>query len=214
VQAYRQALADRALPDPIDADADLAYLEEHGPAAVERARAGLERVATLVRAMTEFGQPAQRDKAWTDLNRAIETTLTVTAAEYDRIADLELELGELPVIMCHPGELNQVFLHLIINAAHAIDEARTPPARGTIRIKTWSEPGAVLISVHDNGGGIPEAIQSRVFDPFFTTKAVGRGIGQGLAIARSIVVDRHGGTLTFETAVGRGSTFLVRLPRS
>ena len=214
VQAYRKAVVEGARTDPIDAGADLAYLEEHAPAALERARAGLDRVATLVRAMTEFGQPAGCDKAWTDLNRAIETTLTVTAAEYERVADVDLALGELPLVACHAAELNQVFLQLIVNAAHAIAASRTPPARGRIAIRTWSEPDAVIISVGDNGCGIPAAIQPRIFDPFFTTKPVGRGAGQGLAVARSIVVDRHGGTLTFETAPGRGSTFLVRLPRS
>ena len=214
VHGYRKVLADRGVPDPIDAEADLAYLGEHGPAAVERAHTGLERVASLVRAMKEFGQPGQRERTWADLNRAIEITLTVTSAEHNRVADLELALGELPQVSCHIGEISQVFLHLIVNAAHAIDDARTPPARGTITIKTWREPDAVLISIADTGVGIPEAIQGRIFDPFFTTKAVGRGSGQGLAIARSIVVDRHGGTLTFETAVGCGSTFLVRLPHA
>jgi signal transduction histidine kinase len=213
VAAYRGALSEGKLPDPIDAAADLAYLDEHAPAALARARAGLDRVATVVRAMKDFGQPAQHDKAWCDLNRALETTLTVATAAYRHVADIELELGELPVVACHVAELNQVFLHLIVNAAYAIGEARVAPARGTIWIKTWTEPSHVLISIADDGTGIPEAIQSRVFDPFFTTKPVGAGTGQGLAIARSIVVDRHAGTLTFETAVGRGSTFVVRLPR-
>jgi len=213
VQIYRKALAERSVADPVNADTDLAFLAEHAPAAVARARAGLERIAQLVRAMKEFGQPAQRDKTWGNINRAIETTLTVTTSEYNKVADVELTLGELPEVTCHIAELNQVFLHLVINAAHAIAEAH-PGERGQITIKTWSEPDAVVISIADNGTGIADDIAPRVFDPFFTTKPVGRGTGQGLAIARSIVVDRHGGALTFETALGRGTTFLVRLPRS
>jgi two-component system NtrC family sensor kinase len=213
VQLYRKASSTGATPDPVGADADLAYLEEHAPAAVDRARRGLDRVATLVRAMKEFGQPAQTEKAGCDLNRAIQTTLLVTTAEYKNVADVELELGEIPVVAAHVAELNQVFLHLIVNAAHAIAAAGVAAARGVIKIKTWSAPESVFVSIADTGTGIPDAIQARVFDPFFTTKAVGHGAGQGLAISRSIVVDRHAGSLTFETTIGRGSTFLIRLPR-
>jgi signal transduction histidine kinase len=129
------------------------------------------------------------------------------------VADIELDLGDVPEVECHIAELNQVFLQLIINAAHAIAEVHVSPARGAIRIRSWCDDEAVFVSVSDNGSGIPEPIRTRVFEPFFTTKPVGRGTGQGLAIARSIVVDRHGGSLTFETTTGRGTTFLVRLPR-
>jgi signal transduction histidine kinase len=121
-------------------------------------------------------------------------------------------LGDVPAVPCHISEISQVFLQLIVNAAHAIAGAHTPPARGAIRIRTWCEPGAVLISVADNGTGIAEDIRDRIFDPFFTTKPVGGGAGHGLALARSIVVDRHAGALSFETTPGRGTTFLVRLP--
>jgi two-component system, NtrC family, sensor kinase len=192
---------------------DLAYLEQHVPAAIDRALSGLERIARLVRSMKEFGQPALAGKSCADLNRAITTTLAVAKSEYHDVADIELALGELPEVVCHITEMNQVFLQLIINAAHAIGELHHPPARGAIQIRTWCDESAALISVADNGCGIVEEVRPRIFDPFFTTKPVGRGTGQGLSIARSIVVDRHGGTLTFESEVGRGSRFLVRLPR-
>jgi signal transduction histidine kinase len=116
-------------------------------------------------------------------------------------------------VSCHVAELNQVFLQLIVNAAHAIGEAHVPPAKGKIEIRTWCDAASVFVSVADNGVGIPDHIRPRIFDPFFTTKTIGRGTGQGLSIARSIVVDRHGGSLTFDTALGRGTSFLVSIPR-
>jgi signal transduction histidine kinase len=213
VQTYRQALYDGAGYIAFEDNRDLTYLEQNVPLAVDRALKGLDRVATLVKAMQEFGQPARRDKACADLGRAISTTLTVASSEYKDVADIELELGDIPELSCHIAELNHVFLHLIVNAAHAIAEACTPPARGTIRIRTWADDACVFVSVADDGTGIADAIRGRIFDPLFTTKPVGRGSGQGLAIARSIVVDHHGGSLTFETTAGRGTTFLVRLPR-
>ncbi|HEY0477454.1 MAG TPA: ATP-binding protein [Kofleriaceae bacterium] len=213
VGTYRQALRDRVQHLSLDDDPELAYLESNVPDAVDRAQDGLERVASLVRAMKEFGQPAASAKSLADLNRAVTTTLTITRSAYKDVADIELELGDVQEVPCHLAELNQVFLQLIVNAAHAIAETHVVPARGTIRIRTWCDDGAAYVAVADNGSGIPEAIRPRIFDPFFTTKPVGRGTGQGLSIARSIVVDRHAGTLSFETTVGRGSTFLVRLPR-
>jgi two-component system NtrC family sensor kinase len=212
LETAQRALAAGGQVDPIAGDADLRYLAEHVPAAASRARTGLDRIARLVAAMKEFGQPAQADKADADVNRALETTLTVTCAEHHKVADVVLALEPIAPLACYLPELNQAFLQLIVNAAHAIADAGD--ARGTITVKTWDGPDAVGISIADTGVGIPAAIQPRIFDPFFTTRPVGKGTGQGLAIARSIVVDRHGGTLSFETAVGRGSTFVVRLPRS
>jgi len=126
---------------------------------------------------------------------------------------VKTELGPLPAVTCHPGEVNQVILNLIVNAAHAIgDTVRGTERRGTITIRTWVEGRSAVVAIGDTGGGIPEAIRHRVFDPFFTTKEVGRGTGQGLWIARSVVCEKHGGELTFETEAGRGTTFFIRLP--
>jgi signal transduction histidine kinase len=215
IQTYRQALYDGTRGAAMEDNADLEYLEQQVPSAIDRALSGLDRIATLVRAMKEFSGPdaAHGGKAFADVNRAIQTTLTISRSVYGNIASIELELGELPELMCRVAELNQVFLQLITNAADAIAEAHPPPEKGTIRIRTWHDANAVMISVTDDGTGIAEAIRPRVFDPFFTTKPVGKGTGQGLAIARSIVVDRHAGALTFETTPGRGTRFLVRLPR-
>jgi len=129
------------------------------------------------------------------------------------VADLDLELGDIPPVVCLLADLNQVFLNLIINAAHAIgDKNKGTDQRGKIIVRTKVEADHVVVAISDTGRGIPTEIRERIFEPFFTTKEVGRGSGQGLPISRSVVVDRHGGTLTFETEVGSGTTFFVRLP--
>jgi two-component system NtrC family sensor kinase len=177
---------------------------------------GTSRISTIVRAMKDFMHPVKREKAPADLNHALLTTLTVARSEYKYVARVETELdAELPYAVCHIGDLNQVFLNLIVNAAQAIAEvvARTHQP-GVIRVKSRLERGrdVIVVEVEDNGPGILPEVQPRVFEPFFTTKAPGKGTGQGLAIARTIVVDRHGGELDFETEPGRGTTFRVRLP--
>jgi signal transduction histidine kinase len=133
--------------------------------------------------------------------------------EYKYVADVVTELGPLPPVMCHGGEINQVILNLVINAAHAIAErnAKTDE-RGTIAVSTREDGDTAVIAIRDTGTGIAEHVRGRIFDPFFTTKAVGHGTGQGLAISRSVVVDKHHGTLTFDTELGQGTTFYIRLP--
>ena len=195
-------------------DADLPYLEENVPVSFAHAFDGIDRVSEIVRAMKDFSHPDQREKRPVDLNHALQNTLTVARNEYKYVADIETDLGELPPVICHAGEINQVFLNLIINAAHAIGEVNSgAEGRGTIRVRTVREDDdTALITIQDTGCGIPEAIGRRVFDPFFTTKKVGHGTGQGLATARSVVVDRHGGSLCFESEPGQGTTFIIRLP--
>ena len=193
--------------------ADLDFLSDQVPKALDRAADGIQRVASIVRGMKEFSHPDQKEKAPADLNRALRTTLALARNEYKLVADVDTELGEVPAITCHIGELNQVFLNIIVNAAHAIgDVVAKTGARGLIRVKTWCADGSAWVAIGDTGGGIPEAIRDKVFEPFFTTKEVGRGTGQGLAIARSVVVDKHGGSLGFDSVVGQGTTFSIRLP--
>jgi signal transduction histidine kinase len=163
--------------------------------------------------MKEFAHPDQREQAPADLNQALQSTLVIARNEYKYVAEVETDFGDLPAVTCHVGDLNQVFLNLIVNAAHAIgDVVQNSTDKGLIRITTRRDGDWAIVEVSDTGTGIPEAIRDRVFDPFFTTKEVGKGSGQGLAIARSVVVDKHGGTLTFASEVGRGTTFTIRLP--
>jgi signal transduction histidine kinase len=194
-------------------EADVDYLAEQIPRSLDRALDGLERVATIVRGMKDFGHPDQKDKAPADLNRALGATLAIARNEYKYVAEVQTEFGNLPPVVCHVGELNQVFLNIIVNAAHAIgDVVRGTDTKGLIRIRTWHEAGSVFVGITDTGGGIPEAVRDKIYDPFFTTKEVGRGTGQGLAIARNVVVEKHGGEITFETEIGKGTTFVLRLP--
>jgi two-component system NtrC family sensor kinase len=216
VGALAQASGDSGLLDRLheaEETADLAYLEANVPVAFTRSSDGISRIATIVRAMKEFAHPDQRDKSPADLNRAIQSTLTISRNEYKYVADIETELGDLPPVQCHIGDLNQVFLNLIVNAAHAIaDVVGDSGAKGVIRIRSVRDGEFVRIEISDTGSGIAPTIADRIYEPFFTTKAVGKGSGQGLAIARTIVVDKHRGTLTHDSREGAGATFTIRLP--
>jgi len=192
---------------------DISYLREKVPRAFERTLEGIARVSAIVGAMREFAHPGTKDKASVDLNHALRSVLTMSHNKYEYVADVHVDFGDLPPVPCHLGEINQVFLNLILNAAHAIgDTVRDTGKKGTISIRTRSDGEWVRISIEDNGCGIPESARDKVFDPFFTTKQVGEGTGQGLFIARSIVVDKHGGKLSFESQVGRGTRFDIELP--
>ena len=192
---------------------DCTYLLEEIPKALAQTLEGVTRVATIVRAMKEFAHPEGKEMAAADLNRALLSTLTVARNELKYVADVETELGDLPLVVCNVGDINQVFLNLLVNAAHAIAErVKGAGEKGKIHVRTVSEGDAALIAISDTGCGIPKSNMTKIFDPFFTTKEVGRGTGQGLAIARSVVVDRHKGSLTCESEVGTGTTFFIRLP--
>ena len=194
-------------------EADLPYVRENVPGAFDRCVDGLRRVATIVRSLKEFAHPSGKDMSAVDLNRAIQSTLTIARNEYKYVADLEVEFGDLPLVTCHGDEINQVVLNILVNAAHAIEDVvRGTDRRGTITIRTSHEDDSVLIAIGDTGGGIPPQILSRIFDPFFTTKEVGKGTGQGLAIARTIVRENHHGDITVDTTLGEGTVFCIRLP--
>jgi PAS domain S-box-containing protein len=196
-------------------EADIQYLDEEVPRALAQTRDGLERVATIVRAMKDFAHPDSEGTAQTktDLNRALASTITVARSEFTGIAEVHTDFGEIPQLLCYIGDLNQAFLNILVNAAHAIADAVGSSGRlGTIRVRTARDLDAIVITVTDSGTGIPEAVQAHIFEPFFTTKEVGRGTGQGLAMSRAVIVERHGGLLSFQTQPGAGTTFEIRLP--
>lgn len=208
----RQALEEaQAQYQEIDGD----YLLEEVPKAIEQTLEGLGRISTIVRSMKEFAHPGPDTKTPTDINRAIENTVTVAKNEWKYVAEVTTDLApDLPPVPCVPGELNQVFLNVIVNAAHAIGEVYKEgrEEKGQIRISTRLLDQEVEVRISDSGPGIPEAIRNRVFDPFFTTKPPGKGTGQGLAIAYRVIEDKHGGKLSLESAPGQGATFVIRLP--
>jgi two-component system, NtrC family, sensor kinase len=193
---------------------DFDYLLKEIPHAIDQSLEGLQRVSRIVRGMKEFSHPGTEEKRAVNLNRAIETTITVARHEWKYCADVVTRFDEeLPLVPCLIGEFNQVMLNLIINAAHAITAAiGEEPRKGTITIATRREGNWAQVSITDTGTGIPREIRTRIFEPFFTTKPMGKGTGQGLTLAHSVIVKRHQGQIWFETETGVGSTFFVRLP--
>ncbi len=192
---------------------DIEYLREELPPALSRVAEGLQRISEIVRSMKDFSHADQTEMSAVDLNRSIASTLVIARSEYKDVADLETDYGDLPPVMCHGGQVNQVVLNLVVNSAHAIgDRMKETGQRGRIRVSTRAEGDDVHIAIEDTGGGIPEAIRTRIFDPFFTTKEVGRGTGQGLSIVRNVIVKGHNGQLDFDTEMGKGTTFHLRLP--
>ncbi len=219
----RAAARKELTPEILDAsqrlleESDLDYLSKELPSAFAATLDGVERISKIVRAMKEFSHPGSTEKSLTDINRAVETTVTVARNEWKYVAEVRLELAEnLPHVPCLAGELNQSILNLIINAAHAIGDVvkNKPETRGTITVSTRLLDASVEIAVQDTGAGIPEAIRSRIFEPFFTTKEVGKGSGQGLAMIYTSIVKKHGGAVRFDSEVGRGTTFYLTLPLS
>jgi two-component system NtrC family sensor kinase len=182
------------------------------PKAFERTFHGIERVSTIVKAMKEFAHPDSGEQSPADLNHALQTTLLVASNEYKYHAKVLTEFSELPPVTCNIGGLNQVFLNILVNAAHAIQDAGKDLASGEIKISTALDGDTAVIRISDNGCGVPPEHLSKLYDPFFTTKEVGRGTGQGLAITHSILVDKHGGDIGVKSRVGVGTEFVLRLP--
>lgn len=195
-------------------DADLEYIRGEIPLAIQQSRDGVAQIKKIVLAMKEFSHPGADDKEPVDLNRAIEATVMVARNEWKYVADVELALdASVPVVEAIPSAVNQVVLNLVVNAAHAIEEKRGADGpKGKITISTKRDGEFVVITIGDTGCGIPQENVARIFDPFFTTKKVGRGTGQGLAIVRRVVIDRHGGSIDVQSKVGEGTRFHVRLP--
>jgi PAS domain S-box-containing protein len=196
-------------------DMDLAYLEDEIPIALEHTLKGVERITNIVQAMKIFSHPDMISKEPADVNKEIEKTITISRNEWKYVARMETDFdSNLPAVPCFRAELNQVILNMIVNAAHAINEANpsAPSEQGIIRIRTYHEDNWVKIRISDTGAGIPQEIRHKIFDLFFTTKEPGKGTGQGLAISHSVIVEKHKGTLDIESQEGNGTTFIIGLP--
>jgi two-component system, NtrC family, sensor kinase len=223
---YRQLLADLARGEAPTSErlqseqsrlgkCRLDFLLEETPVAIDAALEGLSRIASIVRAMKEFSHPSSGQKSAIDLRELVRTTVTVARNEWKYVADVETDFDDaVPPVPCFRDELSQVVLNLLVNASHAIDAATSGGAtgKGIITISLHQVDDYVELLIRDTGTGIPEAIRHRIFEPFFTTKPVGKGTGQGLAIAYSVVVDKHRGSIEVDSTVGQGTTFRICLP--
>ncbi len=195
----------------IQADSlDLEYILDDMPAAIEQSQQGIKQISRIVQAMKGFSHMGQDQATRFNINTALEDTLIIAKNNYKYIADVDTQFSEDILIDGYPGELNQVFLNLITNAAHAIEEKQQ--GRGIITIAIHQQDEHAIVSIRDTGAGIPEEIKDKIFDPFYTTKDIGKGTGQGLNIAYRIIHDKHGGDISFESTAGEGTTFIIRLP--
>lgn len=207
------------LPERIDnlvKEIDIEYLWKEIPSAVEQIKEGLHRVSKIVTSMKAFSHPGTEEKTLVDIHKSIETAVTIAKNEWKYVADLKMDFDNaLPPLPCLPDEMNQVFLNLIVNAAHAVAEKFDPDVdgKGRITICTKMNKSHALIEIQDNGIGIPELNRHKIFNPFFTTKPVGKGTGQGLAIAYNIITEKHHGKIHFESEEGHGTTFVIELPK-
>ena len=196
-------------------EAEVDFLVEEVPSAILQSLEGVERVAKIVRAMKEFAHPGSAEMAPTDLAQSIENTVMVARNEWKYVADVDIEVDpQLPLVHCFHSEVNQVLLNMIVNAAHAIAEAQGegPSKKGRITIQATKDDPWAEIRISDTGCGIASENIEQIFAPFFTTKAAGKGTGQGLSIAHSVIVEKHQGSIHVESELGKGTTFVIRIP--
>ncbi|MDP2369874.1 ATP-binding protein [Rhodoferax sp.] len=209
--AYQQAeagMAEAALAPirRIKQDIDVDFLREDVESLMAESQDGLKRVTRIVQDLKDFSHVDESERQWADLEAGLESTLRVVANEIKYKAEVVKELAGLPQIECFPFQLNQVFMNLLVNASHAIEE------RGTITLRTGQDDRWVWVEVQDTGKGIkPEHLQ-KIFEPFFTTKPVGKGTGLGLSLSYGIV-QKHDGRIDVQSEVGQGTTFRVTLPK-
>jgi two-component system, NtrC family, sensor kinase len=192
---------------------DLEYLRNDVPQAITQSLDGLGRIAEIVLAIKRFSHPASATKEFNDIGQVIRTAVTVSKNQWKYVADLELDIAsDLPSVKSNAGELNQVFLNLIVNAAQAVEDATDKPKPGKIKVSARAVPQGVECRISDTGTGIKPEHLDRIFDLFFTTKAPGRGTGQGLSVTHTIITQSHGGKIDVETELGAGTTFIITLP--
>ena len=193
---------------------DYEFLRTEIPAAISQSLEGIERITEIVKAMKEFSHPGTDQAEPADLNNAIRSTCMVCSNRWKYCADIEYDFDDnLGPVPCFLGAFNQVILNIVVNAADAIEaNLDTSNTKGLIRIKTERLKDSAKITISDNAGGMSESVRQKIFDPFFTTKEVGKGTGQGLAISKDVIVNKHNGVLECESNLGVGTTFTIELP--
>jgi hemerythrin-like metal-binding protein len=190
----------------IKADNDLAFLREDLTALIGESQDGLDRVKRIVQSLKDFAHVDSAEMLDSDVLAGLESTLNVVWSELKYKADVVRELMPLPPVRCIPGQINQVFMNLLVNAAQAIE------GHGTITLRSGTDNTGIWIEIADNGGGMTEQVRKRLFEPFFTTKPVGKGTGLGLSVSWDIIVNKHGGSIDVKSELDKGTTFTIRLP--
>ena len=193
---------------------DLEFIRKEVPEALVQSLVGIERVTTIVKAMKEFSHPGETSKTAVDINDGLMSSITVSRNEWRYIAEVTTDFDkQLPHILGFPGDLNQAFLNVIVNAAHAIESlGGDQTSLGKIHISTSHSPEHVEITISDNGCGIPMSDQQKVFEPFYTTKQIGKGTGQGLSVVHTVITEMHQGEISIQSEVGVGTKIEIRLP--
>ncbi len=189
----------------VERDVDAEFLLQDIGQLVKETREGTQRIREIVKSLKRFARIDRGDWEEVDLNGEIEATLRIAASELKKKGKVVTQLREIPLIRCYPGQLSQVILNLLVNAAQAIE------GRGEIRVETECADGKIRLSIADDGSGIPDDVKKRLFEPFFTTKDADKGTGLGLAISKDII-ERHAGTIEVQSQVGKGTTFTIWLP--
>jgi two-component system NtrC family sensor kinase len=194
---------------------DFPFIEQEVPLALNQCSEGLTHISRIVQAMKNFSHPGESDKAPSNINQLIDNVIVIATSEWKYVAEIQRDYEpELEIISCESSSSNQVFLNLIVNAAHAIDEKfGETQVQGLIRITTKNSDDGTEILIQDNGIGMSADVKQKIYNPFFTTKEVGKGSGQGLAISYSTIVENHGGSIDVESTIGEVSVFIIRLPR-
>jgi PAS domain S-box-containing protein len=194
---------------------EIDFVKEEVPLAIDQTLEGVERVSTIVRAMKMFSHPGSDEQTIIDINTSVKNTVTVARNEWKYVADIVMDLDETnPKILGQPVDFNQVLLNLLVNAAHAIEDVnKGTDKKGTITITTSTEKDNAVVKIKDTGSGIPANIANKIFDPFFTTKEVGKGTGQGLSICHTVIRDKYGGQIYFDTVEKEGTTFIIKLKK-
>ncbi len=212
IEQARTAGADTAEAERVLKAADIEFLAEEIPSALQQSQSGMQQIKKIVQAMKRFSHPGD-DKVYIDLNETIANTVIVARNEWKYVAEVETHYDPaLPQVFCLPSAINQVILNIVVNASHAIADVVKDGQLGKIVISTRAVSDMAEISIRDSGSGIPDHIKARIFDPFFTTKQVGKGTGQGLAIAHKVVCEDHKGTIKVDSVVGESTTFTILIP--
>jgi len=199
----------------LENEIELQYLSDEIPVCLRQSLDGLDRVARIVASLNELARTNSSQATPVDLNRLIEAAITVSRHEWKYLAEMISELDpNLPSVPCIVDEFNQIMLKLIMNAAQAIGDTlkKSGTQSGRITVRTRHAPPWAVVEVEDTGAGIPEEIRSRIFEPCFATKALDQGTGQGLALVREVVVNHHHGRIDFVSELGRGTSFILKLP--